>query len=439
MSSIDLLALTLSEIRTTARQKGFAIPRSAPTRKEDLLLYISQHASANIMSALTDFAREKEGRRLEGQRRSRQEEVGQGRPAVRRRLEEFRPVKPRHAYDQSKYLDLPTADEVKACYRHFYEATCNNALKMVVCAVCAREVGVQEDNVIVLPLRDLPNAHRLVPRLPHRAHHLFEGKLLEPAGVQVDDEPGRYKVNICCQCRSSLENEKCNLPPAISLANDMWIGRIPEVLSSLTFPEQLLISHLYPRVYVFKLYPKKGFGGDPSKLQKGMRGTVSTFQLDMQGITSMLEGNLMPRRPALLASIISVTYIGLGRLPKQWLRHLFRVRRSCVLSALEWLKENNAKYYGQVTIDESCLRCLPEDDIPVELLSIVRQSTDVQVVDQESEGYVPDHGDVEDDVPGEEKHETIMELCDENDSDISEEEHMGQEGEFSYVMLTLCS
>lgn len=401
MFPVEYSLLTVKEIWTTATQNGFVIPRNAPTsRKEDLLLFISQNAPADVTSALTRLVEEKEGRISRRHKRNRTEEDEARRVGIRRRLEEFRPVKARYVYDQGEYLDLPTADEVKACYRHFYEATTNNALKMVVCGVCGREVSVQDDNVRVLPLRDLPNAHRLIPHQTHPAQHLFEGKLLEPAGVQLGIQPGSYKVNICFQCRSSLENDKSNLPPRLSLANNMWIGPTPDVLSSLTFPEQLLISHLYPRVYVFKLYPKKNFGGDPSKLQKGMRGTVSTFELDMQGITSMLEGNLMPRRPALLSSIISVTYIGLGRLPKEWLRHLFRVRRHCVLSALQWLKLNNPKYYGDVTIDQGCIESLPEDDIPVELLSIIRQSTDVQIVNQESAGYVPEHGGDEDDLRG---------------------------------------
>jgi hypothetical protein len=38
---------------------------------------------------------------------------------------------------------------------------------------------------------------------------------------------------------------------------------------------------------------------------------------------------------------------------------------------LQWLKANNPKYYGDITIDEAAIDQLPEDDIPVELLSIV--------------------------------------------------------------------
>jgi hypothetical protein len=92
------------------------------------------------------------------------------------------------------------------------------------------------------------------------------------------------------------------------LANDLSVGPVP--WQFLTFPEQLLVAHLYPRIYVFKLYTKSG-SSDPSKLQLAMHGSVGTYDLDMHGISSMIDGNLMPRRPSVLASVISVAFIGL--------------------------------------------------------------------------------------------------------------------------------
>ncbi|KAJ7031925.1 hypothetical protein C8F04DRAFT_905170, partial [Mycena alexandri] len=126
--------------------------------------------------------------------------------------------------------------------------------------------------------------------------------------------------------------------PQYALANNLWIGRIPWQLRALTFPEQLLIALLYPRVYVFKLHPRCGGTQDPNTLQRGMRGTVSSYDLDCDGVVSMLAGDLMPRPPAVLASVISVTYIGLGQLPKDWLRSTFRVRRKVVWEALSWFQ-----------------------------------------------------------------------------------------------------
>ena len=91
----------------------------------------------------------------------------------------------------------------------------------------------------VSPAQEIPNSHCLVPHQPHSAHYLVHGMLLEPSGVQFFDEADRQKVNICYQCRSSLEQNKVDVPPGISLANNMWIGHIPGVLSSLIFLEQL--------------------------------------------------------------------------------------------------------------------------------------------------------------------------------------------------------
>jgi len=96
----------------------------------------------------------------------------------------------------------------------------------------------------------------------------------------------------------------------------------------------------------------------------------------------------MPRPLAVLSSLISVTYIGVGKLPKNWLHSTFRVRREAVALALAWLKVNNPKYYGDITISTDALQRLPDDDVPDELLSIVRQSDDVEILDQEGAGYV---------------------------------------------------
>jgi len=120
-----------------------------------------------------------------------------------------------------------------------------------------------------------------------------------------------------------------------------------------------------------------------------MRGNVCTYDMSMDGIAKMVQGELMPRRPTILASLITVTFIGLGELPKAWIHSTFRVRRKVVHDALFWLKENNPKYYGDIEISDSHLKEVPEDSVPEEIMSILRQSDDVGMIEQESAGYVP--------------------------------------------------
>lgn len=60
-----------------------------------------------------------------------------------------------------------------------------------------------------------------------------------------------------------------------------------------------------------------------------------------------------------------------------------------VKGALLWLKENNAKYYGDIEINAERLSHLPEDDVPEEIHALVQQTEDIGVLDEESDGYVP--------------------------------------------------
>ena len=386
----ELNRLTARDILQVCGSLRFAVPSTARQHKAQLLDLIVTRAPTAVLSALRNLIdQNNEKNRLKRKAHDADLEPFNTThlPVTRRISYDYETIPHRDEYKSAQFLDLPTSQETQYSYRQFYEATSNAAVCMSVCGVCAREVGWKEDQVKQFRLDQLPNVHRLIPASSHSSHSLFDGKLLEPLGVTYHDDS--YFVHICRQCWSCLHRTTPNLPPPLSLANNMWIGPMPYVLSSLSFPEQLLISHLYPRVFVFKLYPKNGYGGDPDTLQRGMSGTVSTFELDLAGITSMIEGNLMPRPLPLLASVLSVTFIGLGRLPKHWLRQLFRVRRQKVFQALQWLKENNPKYYGDIDINPDRLRALPIDDIPVEILGIIRQSKDVDIIQQESAGYVP--------------------------------------------------
>lgn len=286
--------------------------------------------------------------------------------------------------NNGEFLELPSDAVLKSCYRQFYEATSNAALEHTVCAVCARERGRLLDGISDLSLDDIPSPTRLAPHRPHPDHTLFDGMLLEPEGVIR--QGGRLIAHICRECLGDLKKPSM-LPPRFSLANDLWIGSVPVELSSLTFPEQLLIAHLYPRVYVFKLFPKSG-AGSAEGMQRGMRGNVSTYELNVDDMVSMVKGQLMPRPPAILSSLIAITYIGIGRLPKSWIHSTFRVRRYHISRALNWLKVHNPKYYGNITISQHQLNQLPEDDVPDEILGVIRQSNNMGSIDRESSGYV---------------------------------------------------
>jgi len=74
----------------------------------------------------------------------------------------------------------------------------------------------------------------------------------------------------------------------------MWTGSVPKELQRLTIPKVILISLVYIQCYIFKLYPKTFIGSDPSVLQHGMVGNVTTYELNMKDIIEMVHGKKMP-------------------------------------------------------------------------------------------------------------------------------------------------
>lgn len=301
--------------------------------------------------------------------------------------------------DLDKFLDLPTEDERLDCHCAFHRAISSAGLAMAVCAVCAREVMVVEDGVTWIALKDLPNRQRLRPRQPHFKQELIQGLLFERKGVlfsenvtlENEDPMDEAQLSICHDClRSLCSPMEVDRPPKLSLTNGTWIGPIPAEYRVLSFAEKLLISHLYTRVYIFNLTPRKmrgGTGRGVRSLQSGMKGSVTTYKLNMDNITQMLHGDLlrMPRPPSILAKLIMITYVGVGELPKKKLEW-FQVQQQAVLNALIWAKENNPRYYGHIVLDEGRLNNLPVDDVPDEISSIIRQNTDVGIIDEEIGG-----------------------------------------------------
>ncbi len=123
-----------------------------------------------------------------------------------------------------------------------------------------------------------------------------------------------------------------------------------------------------------------------------MRGNVCSYELDAPGIADMVLGNLMPRRPSVLASVIQITLFGQRHLPDNWMRNLFRVRRRYIWEALVWLKANNP-FYQSVNISSVNLDSLPIDGVPSELMTIARRLDDLDVIRDLNDSYVPDEDD----------------------------------------------
>ena len=278
------------------------------------------------------------------------------------------------------FMKAPSKTVIESIIGEFIDRTSNAALAVGVCAVCAREANKSE--LTVHRIDCIPNPQQLQPVAVHPHHNLINGMLLQPAGLTSNGG-----ATVCVECLRALNSDR--LPP-FALANGMWVGEVPHELAFLTLPERLLIAKYFPSAYIIKLYPKKKGARhwDKSQMYSGLKGNVSTYQLDQKQIASMVDGAIMPHQSKVLAATIGITFVGPKNLPDKGLPDLFKVRRNRVQKALEWLRDNNP-LFSNITISASRLSELPENDVPYELLATTKLSSDTSALYAEHDGYVP--------------------------------------------------
>ncbi|KAN0141438.1 hypothetical protein V8E53_000683, partial [Lactarius tabidus] len=84
-------------------------------------------------------------------------------------------------------------------------------------------------------LIELEENDRLVLTHSLPAHILTDGMLLHLTSVYFHTDAGGFTVvSVCNTCLSYLHRDKT---PPLSLANGMWIGKVPAELKILTLPE----------------------------------------------------------------------------------------------------------------------------------------------------------------------------------------------------------
>lgn len=154
-------------------------------------------------------------------------------------------------------------------------------------------------------------------------------------------------------CSSCIANLKKGRRPLNALANGLWLGQVPDVLSSLSYVEQLLVARVRTNRCVLRV----------SSGQTKMVANAITFACPTLKVYRLLP----PPKPE-LEEVLAFIYTGpsppteadLGRTP-------MLVRRNKVANALRWLKLNHSDY-ADLSIDYTALQSYPECGIPVNIV-----------------------------------------------------------------------
>ena len=134
-------------------------------------------------------------------------------------------------------------------------------------------------------------------------------------------------TRICDGCRAPLRKGKV---PRLALANNLWIGKVPDELKNLRYVEKILIARVRHTCAFVKV---------ASGMRK-MKANIIAFESPIPKVYSILP----PPRDD-LDDVLAILFTGpTVPTPEDFARTPFLVRRNEVIRALEWLKLNHADY-----------------------------------------------------------------------------------------------
>ena len=171
-----LNTLTIPELSALVKNR-LAIPRNSQTSKQLFIDFVLDNATPNLQISIRDAIAAKASKKSKDQcqRHAKQKQKQNDAQNFWWRTAARVEAEIDEVHDISKFLELPDEVRVKECYRQFYNATSNAAVRLVVCAVCARELNMQSDGITECHLSALPNSRCLIPKYAHPAHDLYDG------------------------------------------------------------------------------------------------------------------------------------------------------------------------------------------------------------------------------------------------------------------------
>ncbi|KAA1471058.1 hypothetical protein DENSPDRAFT_775768, partial [Dentipellis sp. KUC8613] len=157
----------------------------------------------------------------------------------------------------------------------------------------------------------------------------------------------RSEVTLCGECECALRN---NRVPKHSLANDLYRGQLPEGLRDITWVEEMVCCIYRTNAYVTRLYQTSD-DQDPLVLH----GNTCAHHTNI-----VSTARVLPRTPADVNGLMSVVFVGPGKLKTSSLRNMFYVRKEKIWNLLTWLKQHNPMY-KDIVLDRDVLDLFPED------------------------------------------------------------------------------
>ena len=288
-----------------------SIPAGSRCSKAELLMHVENHSCLRCSSHLSVFS------------------VQMSKIPAKLTVSEFPP--------ESADTDLTWAILSKACKR-----MCPSAIEEAGCAVCGELKPLQKMSRLksvknFLKILEAPGVTRIERRTDTPIKE-YTGPVLDYGCSQI-----------CDTCRKDVRNGKV---PRLALANNLWLGKVPDELKNLRFVEKILIA----RVRHTCAYVKVASG------MRKMKANIVAFESPVPKIYHVLPP---PRED--LDEVLAILFTGPSKPTFEDFSHTpFLVRRNAVITALEWLKMNHADY-AKIEISREHMDQYDEDMPPVSI------------------------------------------------------------------------
>ena len=309
------------------------IPSGSRCSIADLLMHVENHSCLQCSSHSTVFSIEKNNDQLN-----------------RKRVTKFRERKLKLQENEisasvaSEFPPFPATTDLtdlilsKACKKMHPKA-----IEEAGCAVCGELKPLQKMSRLksvknFLGILEAPGVTRIERRRNTQIVKEYTGPVLDYACS-----------HICEPCRRDVRKGKV---PRLALANNLWLGKVPDELKNLRFVEKILIA----RVRHTCAYVKVASG------MRKMKANVVAFESPIPKIYSVLPP---PRED--LDEVLAILFTGPSKpTSEDFSRTPFLVRRNAVIAALEWLKLNHADY-ANIKISQEYMDQYHEDMPPVSI------------------------------------------------------------------------
>jgi hypothetical protein len=170
--------------------------------------------------------------------------------------------------------------------------------------------------------------------------------MLDSDGIQADSSGG-FHLQVCVECHTALKQSKV---PRLALANNLYRGSLPDEFKDLSWVEEMVCAKYRNTAHITRIYQSS----DPSQ-PKVFHGNTCAHDMNVISTASVL-----PRTPADINGMLSVVFVGPGKLKIDQLGAMFKIRKNKVWQFLVWLTRNN-KIYLDMPLDKSIMDLYPDD------------------------------------------------------------------------------